>query len=223
MDPITLGVAFTVVTVGSLVKLHFSKVHVPRVGRWRRPPTVYVGANSPVSWDQVEAAVQWWRARGFALGDVVTASTFTAPPPGGILVGPPSLARMGEAAGAASWLTEHPLAEDELGPVPEGEWISRASDILGPLDGEGWIRHAQIGVDPVLAQTRAADILRHELGHALGFLHCETALFGRRRRDSKSGRRKAGAPRLRVVGRKSGHVMHPTLAGMGEATVGMVP
>ena len=219
MDPLTVaGLVFTGLTAASMVGLHFGRVRVPRVGAWRNPPNVYVEIPGPVSVGEVKRAVAWWKGLGFKLGDVHRIEDDARDSiPGAIVVGHMRAAYMAEAAGHASWQADYEQAEDE-----QDELVSNAADILGPLDG-GFIRYARIGVRTGMSDDHKQKTLRHELGHALGFLHCETALFGRRKKDSKSGKRKAGDARLRVVGRKKGHVMHPSIADMGSSTKGMIP
>lgn len=224
MDPLTIGgLIFTGATVASLFGLHLAKVAVPRVAEWEVPPDVYVSTASKVPINVVRKAVEFWTERGYEFGVVRSTPRTSGPIDGAIFVGPPDDLWYEGMAGRANWLTEYPLGEDEL-EIPEDDYLSLPHQIIGETDGI--MKHAVITLDHLAPSWDHEMILIHELGHALGYLHCETALFGRRKKDSKNGKRKRGAARLRVVGRKTGHVMNPLLSKMGtgkNSTKGMTP
>lgn len=212
MDPLTItGIGFTAVTVASLLGLHLGKVKVPRVGRWKNPPDVYVYSGSAVDLEEVSQAISFWARLGFEFGSVHMGSS-TAVIPGAIVIGPPSSdAVRSNGVARAEWLIEHP-GEQSL-ELLEDDLTTKAQDVLGPIDG-GYIRQAYIGLQE--ADLKGLDKVRvvaHELGHALGFLHLETALLGRSK--------KTGRARLRLVGRKSGHLMHPNYSKGGWGDKGL--
>ncbi len=203
MDPVSLlGGALTVVTVGSLFGLALGKVVVPRVGRWKRPPLVLVHPSAPVELEDVHAAVQWWRDLGFEFGNVkiTNAERYIN---GAILIKAGELG--GDDAARATWDVETAGLDED--------WHSTADEILGRVV-RGQIWHAVIEVEPPPFGRDMRLLLVHELGHALGFQHCETAVLGRGKR---------GNPRLGLVGRKRGHVMHPLLSESGWNAKGLHP
>lgn len=225
MDPLTIaGLAFTGATVASLVGLHLGKVVVPRVGKWPNPPRVLLQPAAPVALGQVHDAARFWADLGFKFARVEL-TDHLGPVDGAITIGAPDRDWLMNAAGRARWLTEFPLRDDEIDDN-EPEHLTRASDVLGDIT-EGYITQAVIGIDPMLSDRHKVQALTHELGHALGFLHCETALLGRRKKDRKDGKRKEGEARrvlgVKVVGRKTGHVMHPYLSQAGKNAKGIKP
>ena len=226
MDPITIGgLVFTVATAASLISLQFAKVVVPRVGRWASPPRVLVSESAPVSIDDVVTAVEFWSSRGFEFGAVTKTPMISGPVEGAIFVGPADHAWRDGKVGRATWLVDYPPHEDEL-EIPEEDLLSAAEDIVELYGDDGFIKHAFVSLDPIAPKWDHVKILTHEFGHALGFLHCEAALLGRRKKDSKNGKRKAGDARLRATSPKSGHAMHPLMSGIGmgrKSTKGMKP
>lgn len=222
MDPFTaIGLGFTALVGGSLLGLHLGKVKVPRAGTWLKPPDVLVYRElRGVHIDQVREAVLRLEGMGFEFGDVLETMN-TGRKAGAIVIGPPEANWRPEDIGRADWIVERPW-EDDLAPqMDEEDIVTRAQDIIDLSDG-GEITSAKVRIDTSnLFGRDVVRILAHELAHAMGCLHCETAQLGRRKKRSKRGRFGVGRPRLGLVGRKSGHLMHPSYERGGWNTKGM--
>lgn len=227
----TAGLAFAVINIAMLINAHGRRVWVPRVGDWDTPPDVWVSTSAAVSLFQVEEAVAFWRKLGHEFGEVRPTDRITGPVAGAIFVGLPGQAWDSDRVGEATWRTVWPDLEDDFADLEGVDELdalthTKAEDVV-TLDDEdlGTIVEAVVAVDSLLNDTQKMDVLIHEFGHALGYLHCETALLGRRKKDRKNGRAKAGDARrlfgVKVIARKTGHVMHPRLSQMGRIATGL--
>lgn len=201
IDPISIaGLAFTATTVGSLIALHLRKVEVPRVGRWRAPPNIYIHPGSPVTMAEAHEARVYWTKLGFSFGELRV--THTERPAGNILITLPSQAWVMGAAGRA-WWTVADAEGDEPAERPESE----LEDVVDVVPSSGLIMQAKIIIDPGLNSQERMTALRHEFGHALGFRHARARL------DKKG----------RVVSHPTGHVMNPLLSKCGKGHRGIKP
>jgi len=230
-----IGGAFTGLVVASLLALHLGKVVVPRVGEWEAPPRILVDEFGPVTVEQVRKAIVKLEAIGHVFGPVSTTRS-SAMVPGAIVVGLQDAKLMAaNRIASATWATAFEFGEfdEDLGEAPELKTDAR--DVLGPVDVLGRILHAYIGIDPVQLEGRdPVQVLAHELAHALGFLHTETAVLGRKREKPSEEeveaaveagepkpKAKKGKARLGLVGRKTGHLMNPVYEKGGWNTAGM--
>ncbi len=209
VDPgLVAGGIFTGLVTGTLIALHLGKPVCPRVGHWpRRRPDILVYRGCQIRVGHVEEAVAKLREAGLTFGLVQQVDS-AAIVPGAIVVGPidRDTAHANTIANA-SWSTQFP-DEDELQGVSDASaLITKAQDILAVGRG-GEITHAYIGIDGMMLQGRdPVRVIAHELVHADGLLHTETAVIGRKKKDGK--KRPAGSARWGLVGRQSGNLMHP--------------
>lgn len=198
MDPLTLsGLAFTGLTVASLIGLHAGKVVVPRLGRWEQPPRVIITSRSPVSRAEVDAAVVVLEQLGAQVAGVESGDPLSESVNGAIVI---------------RWRAHH-VAPEHAGvtrlQIEDGRiiwaviYLPRLDVRPDPTAPGGFLEYSN--------EERAV-LLAHELGHALGWDHTHTAMLG----HGKHGR-----PRLGLVGRKTGHLMNPILQRMGWNTRGM--
>lgn len=237
MDPIFLaGLGFTALTAATLVALHAGKVVVPRVGEWEHPPTVFVLRDGVWDLADVAEAMKNLTQVGHSFGPLLTGDV---PPAGAIVLGLFNEAqREANRIASTRWEEQFDLgeiSEAALEPVP---LESDPRDVLGPIDELGRITSAYIGGDRLTLENRdVVRILMHELCHALGYLHVETAVFGLKReklsREEKLARKAAGEKhpkgektdeaRLGLIGRKTGHLMNPIYEKGGYDTRGLEP
>lgn len=229
------GVSFVIINLALLLNAHGRKTWCPRVGDWDTPPPVYVSTSAPVTLLQVQMAVEFWTDLGHEIGAVRLTDDIDGPAPGTIFVGLPGTTWQAGLAGQAAWKVAWPDLEDDHGDVPgmtddeianiDALTHSRAEDVI-KLDAHlAIIEEARIGIDPLVKDADKVMLLIHELGHALGYLHCEVALLGRRKKDRKNGKAKAGDARrlfgLKAISRQTGHAMHPHLSKMGRIATGL--
>jgi hypothetical protein len=193
IDPISLaGIGFALLTGGALFALHFRRVEVPRVGRWKIPPNVYLHPGSPVTERELFAALRYWEGLGFEFGGVII--THIEPPSGAIAVTIPNRNWTENSAGRAWWTVLDDRAETA------GE--SNLEDVVQVHPTSVLITAARVVIDSSLSAADRTTALRHELGHALGFRHARTEW----------------GP---FVGHPTGHVMHPQLAKCGTGYEGI--
>lgn len=218
MDPFTIGVALSLVNLAVLINAHGRKVWVPRVGEWVEPPPVLLSHSAPVTKEQVEEAITFWRNLGHEIGDVTETAELEGPFPDTIFIGLGTQEWQDGLAGRATWTIDWPELEDEK--AEAGDHSSNAAEIIEVKGGA--IQQAVIDIDPLIQEEDKVKVLIHEFGHALGYLHVEVALLGRRKKDSKNGKRKAGDARgflgLKILSRPSGHIMNPRLSLIGDYT-----
>lgn len=192
------GFAVSAATAASIAALHRGKVVVPRVADWGdEPPGVFVdptlGVQAVQEWT---SAQQLWIAAGHAMAP----ATAGVLPPGarGIYVCPPP----------PGWLAGKTLSRASMAADFDGVWDD-AGESLGETAPEdehtveergGRIHRAEVIWDGLrLYEFDRRRVAAHELGHALGYLHC-TARLGR-----KSAHKRA--PRVYI--HKAGHLMNP--------------
>lgn len=235
MDPFLLvGLGFTALTAATLVALHAGKVVVPRVGDWKSPPKILVYRLGPWKISEVRQAVANLELIGHKFAGVFETDSVEIVP-GAIVIGPMN-SRHAASNRIASAQWEQQFDFDEFGSSEESPLESDPRDILGPIDELGIIQHAYIGGDALMLQGRdPVQVIQHELSHALGFLHVETAVFGVKReklsKEERKARKAAGEKhpkgektdeaRFGLVGRKTGHLMNPIYENGGYDTKGM--
>jgi hypothetical protein len=187
------GYGTSLLVTAAIAALHAGRVVVPRVAEWEEAPGVWLHPDLGHLYVHLVRAVAEWEALGHDLGAVV----YGGPSAGcGIRIEPRPLDRV-RAGTLASAAVSAEFDEDPAPETPEDD-----HDIDWP---EGVIRSATIYVDPLDCDAR---VLAHELGHALGYLHCTARL---RRADASRG----------VQVPKAGHLMHPRYDEGGWSTVGL--
>ena len=144
---ITLGLVVGLAATAGIVVARLRAHHVPQPQHWTGPVVVVVDEIAVDRMDGARRAVEWWHARGWDIA-VLGVGDYATAPDGDVLLTEPS----GTVAFA-----------DDSGEL--GVCATRS-------DGDR-IVSATIAIDPVIAvgSEREVDVLRHELGHALGFGH----------------------------------------------------
>lgn len=187
------GYGTAALVTAAIAALHAGRVVVPRVAEWEEPPDVWLHPDLGDLYSPLVRAVSAWEALGHEFGAV----TYGGPDAGGrIQIAPRPLDRMRYLA-LAHVSAEFEDDEDLTPTPPEDDHEVDAPD--------GLIRSAIIYVDPLDCDAR---VLAHELGHALGYLHCTARL---RRADASKG----------VQIPKAGHLMHPRVDEGGWTTTGL--
>ena len=237
MDPLSLvGLGMSVLVTASLIALHAGKAIVPRVGVFATGrPDVYLVRGMLVTRQHVEAAIAALKDTQYQYGRVIETDS-TARVPGAIVVGPASQEQIEKnRIASAQWS----VSFDEIDPdeLDAPDLVTEARDVLGNVI-DGLITESYIGIDPVMLEGRdPVRIIAHELVHANGGLHTETAPFGRKRekltREEREARKAAGEKhpkgeltdeaRFGVVGRKTGELMNPVYEKGGFGLTGMGP
>ena len=190
------GILLTLLVVGSLVFLHFSKAEVPREGEWASTPKVLVCPDAPdwASGGNLQEALNYWGELGFDkvrderslcanLCDTVGPDGKARHVP--CTPGHISIALAGSGMNMDHFgLTLRPAGETEI------PWAT----ILVPheLSQDQTEGHTEMLPAEVHELT-----LAHELGHAFGWGHVKTEIIPG------------------VIGRPSGHIMHPSIYKTG--------
>jgi len=184
------GYATSALVTAAIAALHAGRVVVPRVAEWEEPPDVWLDPSLGDLYLPLVRAVEQWERLGHELG----ALTHSGSPATGIRILPRPIdrVRVRALAHVSADFEDDPGAE-----APEDDHEVDAPD--------GVIRSAVIYVDPLDCDALT---LAHELGHALGYLHCTARL---RRADASRG----------VQVPKSGHLMHPRYEESGWGTAGL--
>lgn len=185
------GYGTALLVTAGIAALHAGRVVVPREAEWEEPPGVWLHPDLGDLYGPLVKAVAEWEALGHDLGALVYGGGTAGI---GILVLPRTLDRVRTLALA------HVSADfdDDPGDAP----VEDDHEVDAP---DGVIRSAVIYVDPLDCDSR---VLAHELGHALGYLHCTARL---RRADASRG--------IQVP--KAGHLMHPRYDEGGWTTTGL--
>lgn len=227
MDPLFIGGLLVSALVGaSIAALHAGRVVTPRVAAWTSPPPIMISAEFTDLLPHVQNAVRELGELGHEFGLVVVSPTsVTAPIPGKIVVGAPiagnkfaigTLASASVSAEFRGFEKPAEFGEIDKHALDQPELVTDASDVID-ADDNGVIRMAYIAVDRLALENRDPKrVLKHELLHAIGYLHVQTALFGLHKHGEHEGE-----PRLGVVGRKTGHLMHPLYSKGGDDTEGL--
>lgn len=216
MDPITLlALGYSLTTVASIIALHEGRSITPFVSEWETPPPVYLARSLATANPELQKAaadaIDLLEPTGLRFGPLSFRELADGERiVGAITITPATVADMAdaEALATADWTTQF----EETDPGNDGHDDdypeTSAAKILGPLVG-GHIRDANIGLhlDRLLG-VELDRVIAHELVHASGGLHSETALFGRSRKD--------GHARLGVVAHKTGDLMNPRYARGGR-------
>jgi hypothetical protein len=235
MDPLLLaGLGFTALTAATLVALHAGKVVVPRVGSWPAPKPVYVSRQGPWKIEHVREAVANMEKLGYEYTGVFETDSVDSIP-GAIVFGPMNANSIAaNRIASAEWEMQFDFSEFDSLDSPPLE--SDPRDVLGPIDEMGSITSAYVGGDQLMLEGRdPIRVAQHELSHAEGLLHVETAVFGVKReklsREERKARKAAGEKRPKgektdearfgLVGRKTGHLMNPLYEKGGYNTTGM--
>lgn len=229
MDPLFIGgLAFTALISASIAALHAARVVVPRVAAWPMAPASVITKELAPYAEEIKTAIGEVAALGYPFGEIeVSPAIEDRRVLGHIVFGTRRLTREGEGViGSATVQAEFfedddgagdPIS-DESGPkIPD--FRSDPRDILH-TDDKGVIKSAYIYVDPgilpLLNREMRIRLFKHELVHAHGGLHVQTALLGLHKRGKHEGE-----PRLGIIARKRGHLMHPKFSEGGDDVEGV--
>ena len=213
-----LGLGGSALWGAMIAALNAGKVVVPRIASWPFPPNVLIDPALAELLAPTQAAVARWQALGHSFEDIqvrepafaVRSSIYMRE--GVIRIGLPPQNWMRPKAIASAFVSMSENDDDGFD-VDDPEFGNDDD----PLDNQeitadrGVIRDVRIVWDTL--STRGLDperIIAHELGHALGYLHC-TARLRRRNTDRH----------LVVQVPKRGHLMHPLYTEGGWSTKGL--
>ncbi len=197
------GYGTAVLISAFIAALHAGKLVVPRVAEWDSPPDVWLHRDLAHLEGSFRKAIAEWEQLGHEFGQV---GVLFGEGPGINILPHPIDGAIGRAAVTASFAGED-FEEDEGAPA------SAPSEDHHEIDApEGVIRSAVIWLDPVeLVDKDAAQVIAHELGHALGYLHCTARL----------GRKHAEHQHVVLQIPKHGHLMNPVYENGGWGTTGL--